>query len=494
MNKKRIISSILCLAMAGTVTVGLSGCGDKSNGDTLVWYTVGDRPEDLDTVMAKANEIIYDKIGMKLDMQYIDSASYEEKMRLKMSSGEAYDLAFTGYCNDYQSAVNMGGLYDITDIIDEVGIRDVIPEFYLDAASVNGKIYGIPNQQVVSNPVCIYMDKALAEELDIDMNAIQEAAQNAKSFDDIKAYSVLIDDMFEKVHEARPDLYTFNPTYNLMWIPIYEYVLGNLVIRNDGSSTQLQKIEDTEEWQFSVQKLREWYQKGYIRSDIASKGAAITSDEEARQIAISCGTWKPGQDANMIKKLGYEPVYALLTKPYIGRTSALATMISVGANSKNPKKAVELIKLINSDDELFNIICWGIEGTHYTKNADGKVKEIENSGYTNIGNVAWKYGNQFNAFLVEGQEDGIWEETEKMNNEAVKSPMLGFVPDTDSIANELANIINVNSEYQARKDFGTDDASVWMDEYLNKIEQAGEQKVLDELQKQYDEFLASKNN
>ena len=494
MNKKKLISGMLCLALAGTMTVGLSGCGkgEGTNGDTLVWYVFGDKPADLDNVLAKANEIVQEKIGMKLDMQFIDSASYQEKMKLKMASGEAYDLAFTGYCNDYQTAVSMGGLYDITELIDEVGIRDVVPEFYLDAATVNGRIYGIPNEQVVSNPVCLEMDKALAEQLGIDLNAIQEAAQNAKSFDDIKAYAALLDDMFAKVHEAKPELYTFNPSYNLITTPMYESLLGNVVIRLDGSSTKLQNIEETEEGQLGVQKIREWYLKGYIRNDIASKGNATTSNEEARQIAVVAGTWKPGQDPYVKEKKGYDPAYALLTKPYVKRTSALATMTSVGANSKNPKKAVEFLKLINSDEELFNIICWGIEGTHYTNGENGKITQIEGSGYTDLGKNAWEFGNQFNGLLLENQEDGVWEETRQMNEDAVKSPMIGFVPDTDPIANELANITNVNSEYGARKGYGTEDASVWWDEYIEKLNQAGEQKILDELQKQYDEFLASK--
>ena len=494
MNKKKLISGMLCLALAGTMTVGLSGCGkgEGTNGDTLVWYVFGDKPADLDNVLAKANEIVQEKIGMKLDMQFIDSASYQEKMKLKMASGEAYDLAFTGYCNDYQTAVSMGGLYDITELIDEVGIRDVVPEFYLEAATVNGRIYGIPNEQVVSNPVCLQMDKALVEQLGIDLNAIQEAAQNAKSFDDIKAYAALLDDMFAKVHEAKPELYTFNPSYNLITTPMYETLLGNVVIRLDGSSTKLQNIEETEEGQFGVQKIREWYLKGYIRNDIASKGNATTSNEEARQIAVSAGTWKPGQDPYVKEKKGYDPAYALLTKPYVKRTSALATMTSVGANSKNPKKAVEFLKLINSDEELFNIICWGIEGTHYTKGDNGKITQIEGSGYTDLGKNAWEFGNQFNGLLLENQEDGVWEETRQMNEDAVKSPMIGFVPNTDPIANELANITNVNSEYGARKGYGTEDASVWWDEYIEKLNQAGEQKILDELQKQYDEFLASK--
>ncbi len=96
MNMKKIISSLLCLSLTGAMTVGLTGCNGK-NSNTLVWYMFGDKPADLETVMAKANEIIEPKIGMKLDMVYIDSGSYQEKMKLKMASKEAYDLAFTGY-------------------------------------------------------------------------------------------------------------------------------------------------------------------------------------------------------------------------------------------------------------------------------------------------------------------------------------------------------------------------------------------------------------
>lgn len=492
--KKRIISAILSAAVLCTAAVGLGGCGDggKVNGTTLTWYTFGDKPADLDKVLAKANEIIEEKIGMKLDMQYIDSASYAEKMKLKMASGEAYDLAFTGYTNDYQNAVNMGGLYDITDLIDEVGLKDIIPEFYFESAEVDGRIYGIPNEQVVSNPVCIYMSKALAEELDIDMPAIQEAAQNAKNFEDIKAYSVLIDDMFAKVHVARPDLYTFSPKYNLMTTPLYEELMGGVGVRRDGSADKLITIGETEEAKLAYEKVNEWFTKGYIRQDVASKGVALTTNEEYRQVAIKTDTWKPGSDALMLEREGEEQVFALLTKPYISRTSALATMNSVGANSKNPKKAVEFLKLINSDKELFNLICWGIEGTNYTLNDEGKVKEIENSGYNGIGKSAWKYGNQFNSLLMEGQEDGIWKETKKMNDEAVESPMLGFVPQTDNIATELSNLTNLGSEYVGRAGYGVEPPSKWLDEYTKKQEQAGSKKVLKELQKQYDEFLKSK--
>ena len=83
-------------------------------------------------------------------------------------------------------------------------------------------------------------------------------------------------------------------------------------------------------------------------------------------------------------------------------------------------------------------------------------------------------------------------ETEKMNNEAYQSPMLGFVPNVDSFSTEIANIANIVSEYKAKMEFGTEDFNNWYDEFISKLEQAGVDKVMDALQKQYDEFLLNK--
>ncbi len=488
---KKILSVLMCAAIVVSLAAGLTGCAGKNKADsnTLVWYVFGDKPADLDAVLAKANEIIEPQIGMKLDMRYIDSASYTSKMKNIMAAHEAYDLAFTGYINPYQEAVSLGGLYDITDYISEVGLDEVIPEFYLQSATVDGRIYGIPNIQVVSNPITISMDKSLAEEIGFDMKTIENAAINAENFDDIKAYTALLDDLFERVHKARPDLYVMNPTYNLIRDPFYEQVISEVYIRRNSDSNEMFVDMETEEGKYSAEKLNEWFNKGYIRNDISSVGTAVTSNDEWRKIAVRSNTWKPGQEPYDTERYGEEQVYAILNKPYVGRTSALATMTSVGADSKHPKEAVEFLKLINTNKELFNIICWGIEGTHYTLGETGHVTEIADSGYNSMGQNAWRFGNQFNALLLEDQADDTWKLTEKMNNEAIKSKMLGFVPNTDSITNELANVSNVADEYKAKRQFGTVAVSSWEAEYADKLDKAGIHKIRDELQKQYDEFL-----
>ena len=491
---KRIISAVLSVMIIASMAVGLTACGGStSEGGTLTWYMFGDKPQDHDLVMEKANEIIRAEIGMDLDIQYIDSASYEEKMKLKMASGEPYDLAFTGYINPYQKAVDMGGLYDITDILKKEGFNNkIMPQFYFDVATVKGRIYGIPNVQVVSNPLCIMMDKSLHDEIGADFPALQEAACNAKTYEDVEKFALMLDDLFEKVHKARPNLYVFNPDSDIIKNVRYEDLIGGVSILKDGSSKELVLLRDTKDAQLGMRKVREWYEKGYIRNDIASVGTALTSNEEARKVAIRTATWKPGNEDALRNKYGEDQVIAFIHLPYIYRDMPLKTMTSVGANSKHPKEAVKLLKLINTNKELYNLICWGIEGQHYTVNEDGRITVIPDSGYDKIGTNAWKYGNQFNSFVRDTQPIDVWEQTEEMNTTAVLSPMLGFVPDTDYIATELSNISTIESEYKAKKSFGTAAFEDYFDEKCKKEDDAGIKGVLEELQKQYDEFLASK--
>ena len=490
---KKVISIILTITLLAGVLVSLSGCGDSASNDKLTWYVMGEKPADHDIVMAKANEIIKAQIGMELDLCYIDTASYEEKMKLKMASAEPYDLAFTGYINPYQKAADMGGLYDITDILKEVGFDNtVIPQFYFDTATVKGRIYGIPNVQVVSNPSCLMMDKTLHDEIGADFPALEKAAREAKTYEDVEKFASMIDELFEKVHKARPDLYVFNPESNIIKTLRYEDLVKGVSILKDGSTTKLELLRDTKDFQLSLKKIREWYEKGYIRNDIASVGTGLASDEERKRIAVRTATWKPGQEDTLKNKYGDDQVIAFLHDPYIYRDMPLKTMTSVGANSKHPVEAVKLLKLMNTNKELYNLICCGIEGTHYTLNEDGRITVIPDTGYSKVVANAWVYGNQFNCFVRDTQPADVWELTEEMNNTAKLSPMLGFVPDTDPVTNELANVTNIQDEYNAKSSFGTADMESYFEEKCKKEDDAGLQKILVEMQKQYDDFLASK--
>ena len=496
---KKLISMLLAVSVIGTMAVGLAGCNGGSKADTLVWVQLGEKPADHDKVMEKVNEIIEPELGMKLEIQYIDSASFNEKTKLKMASGEKFDLIFTGYVNNYQNAVDMGGLYDITDMLDNIQMSDgtvakmsdAVEQYYIDTATVAGRVYGIPNAQVISNPSVFQMHESVVKDTGVDMEALQEAGINNKNAQTAQAYADLITKELAKIAEKRPDLYTMQPS-NPICDNIYEGLLGGIVLRKDGSSSELLIEAETEEWMIARQATRKWYELGYIRSDMASAVDPASNKEELAKYGMQYQTWKPGQNEQEYKEIGENMIYAFKQNPYVGRTQALLTMISVGANTKHPEEAVKLIYMMNSNKELFNTLVWGIEGTHYTLNEDGSATIIEGSGYDDIPATAWRYGNQFNSLVMDTQPADVWEQTQKMNDEAIKSPALGFVPDQTNISAELANLSNVGAEYKAKINYGTSPVEEWYDDYIADLKTAGIEKVRDELQKQYDEFLANK--
>lgn len=496
---KKTLSVLLGICMMTSTAAGISGCIGGGDSKTLTWVQMGDKPQDHDAVMAAVNEIIEPELGMKLEIDYIDSAAFAEKAKLKMASGENYDLIFTGYVNDYQNAVRMGGLMDITDKLDNIGMSDgtivkmsdVVEEYYLDSAKVDSKIYGVPNAQVISNPACLMIEEPVAEKSGIDCEALSDLGEKTTSYEGVVNFLDTLTVEMEKIKNANPELYTIYPV-NMAYANIYEEIAGGVGIRRDGNSDEVVVLTTTPENIYGIDTIHKWYEKGYIRNDIASNNSAATTEEQ-RQYALYQTTWKPGQEIYTYNQRGVNPEYIFYENPYVGRTKALLTMISVGANSKHPEEAVKLIYMLNSNyKNIFNILCWGVEGVHYKINEDNTAAEIKDSGYDGVAQNAWKYGNQFNGYVMEGQPLDVWEQTIRMNDSAKKSPAIGFVPNTDAIATEIGNIKNIQSEYKAKASFGTSPREEYWDEYMERLEAGGIEKIRAEIQRQYDEFLASK--
>jgi len=246
---------------------------------------------------------------------------------------------------------------------------------------------------------------------------------------------------------------------------------------------------ETAEYKQYLKKVREWYQKGYVRSDVMN----VTDNEadlRAGKFAVGTeGTIKPGMEMERKAKYGYDCVIIPLSQPMLTTGSIVATLNAISSTSQNPEKAMQFLELVNTDKELYNLLSFGIEGKHYEKVSDTHIKVMENTKYSASN---WMLGSPFNSYLLEGQADDTWEATKKMNEEAKPSPLLGFSFDMDPVKSKIAQIDSVVSEMAKALETGAVDPDQYLPQFIEKMKLAGADEVRAEIQKQINEWKTTK--
>ncbi|MFR5073294.1 MAG: ABC transporter substrate-binding protein [Bianqueaceae bacterium] len=200
--------------------------------------------------------------------------------------------------------------------------------------------------------------------------------------------------------------------------------------------------------------------------------------------------YKPGVEADMKTRYGYDVYVQPMGQPVLSTGSITATVTAVSRTSENPERAMMLINLVNTDKELYNLLVFGEEGKHYTKESDTRIKVT--SGYSGL---AWAIGCQFNAYLVDGQDDDVWEETKRLNGEAKMSHLLGFYFDDTNVKDQIANVGAVEGTFATGGTYGLlpieEEKEVQAKMTQAKMD-AGYQDIMDELQRQLDQWKTQK--
>jgi putative aldouronate transport system substrate-binding protein len=145
-------------------------------------------------------------------------------------------------------------------------------------------------------------------------------------------------------------------------------------------------------------------------------------------------------------------------------------------------------------------MVYGIEGKHYNKINDN---EIEPIGYASqptadspYGQYKWAIGNIFNGYETYMEEKPVTLKNEfikQLNEEAAPSKMKGFTLDTDPIKTELAQVNAVIGEYKTTLNSGAaPDAEKLYQDFVDKLIKAGDDKIVEEVQRQINEWLKNK--
>ncbi|HHV13364.1 MAG TPA: ABC transporter substrate-binding protein [Clostridiales bacterium] len=501
----------MALFLATVITaMGLTGCSNPSNSTTpttpkdstgasqesvtpgeepyeaTLMYWVGNDARDVDAVEAAFNELTMAQLNMKVDLMPITLGTYTQQIQMIMSSDDKLDIlpVFGSNVGPY---IDAGYLIDITPYIDTVGkdLVDIIGKEDISCCTIGDFLWGVPNMHERSNPVCYVVRTDLFEESGFK-------AEDIKSMQDMAA-------LYAKVKELHPDMIMYNGL-NTLTQPCVQTTFDALgggnygVLMNNGQDTTVTNWYESDEFRSLVETMYEWNQKGYLSQDLATSTDAGESLMRAGNTFSFTSYWKPNSKAEKDAATGYDTTVLRVTEPvcYTSTTNALG--YSISANSEDPEKAVALLNWIYKTKEANDLLNWGIEGKDYIVQEDGTINYPEGVTSDNVGyhqDFGWAMLNQYNSYVWDGTSPDIWDEYQKVRNSAILSKAYGFTFDTIPVTNEIAALTLVSNQYLTALGAGAVDPESGIKEFNDALYAAGLQTVMDEKQKQFDEWYSA---
>ena len=283
-----------------------------------------------------------------------------------------------------------------------------------------------------------------------------------------------------------------NLVYHYNILPLLQETLPAAIYFNKGDEKPVViNMYATPEFEEYVRTKYEWVQKGLITDKFDAVSMAGTEKKDEITNPFQSHVYKPGLAAEMALKNGNEYEIKPFSSAVLASSGVCAAMTAISTTSKNPDKAMKLLDALNKDKEIMNLLCWGIEGKHYTKTSDNQIKVIENSGYTRLS--SFLLASQYGTYCLDTQDMDLYEQVKIYNDSAIPSPLNGATLSTDNISTAAANCNNVVKEQLESLERGLENPDIALPEFLADLEFAGANEIIDEIQKQVDEWWATKN-
>lgn len=465
---------------------------------TLRWIYGGQPPEDLKLVNDALNVILKERINAELIMEPTDWGAFDQKMQLTNAAGEAYDIAYVAsWINNYFNNVDQEYLVPLDDLLLQYapGLWDSMPETTWEAARVRGSIYGVINQQIFPRPQGFTIRRDIMEQL-----GLTTTIDAMQSYDELTPVLQTIKD-FADTDETLEYAAYLNFSISIgTWDN--ENLSGCAVKGDDYENRQVVIFSQTDDFRARCEKAYEWRQAGFLPPEQLGSGPYdVRAEFRAGKVAMTIsGTIKPGGEVEAEALLGYPVRDKILYNPILTTPAVTATLTGISSTSANPERAMMLLELMNTDKQIYNLFCKGIEGTHWVWEDESIELIAPAPPATSWGevkynpNTDWQFGNQFNAYIIDRAQVGVWEATYKLNNETPPSPLLGFTFDTDNVQSEVAALSSVSTEFAEPLTVGLvspDDPERGIAALQQREIEAGIERVQEEIQRQIEEWVAS---
>lgn len=509
----------LFLAILFTL-LAFAGCGGSGGTDfsddpdekvTLRWVMPWYQQTDFAMVQEEINKLL-PTLLRNTQLELVLDSAMGEKWSLWMSGKTSFDLAHAGYANDLQAEIMKNSYMDLTELVDKYAptIKAEMDEYEVSylTGTYNNKLYAVPNIQYhIKETPLLRITKKLQPYVDID-KIYNSAFASPKTTEDLY---IALDEMLAKADAAREEgvgkvnvdiarMYGMLPKRGYIFIGGLD---SNICYDPYAETPKIINFYETDEFKTFMKYANKWYRSGNIDKDVLT---SVDPDISGGQIMIVDGGrngFENGAkyivDGNSIVISLNNPEFDVLGSHSIG---SLYTYTTIPFTAAHPERAMQLMELLRTEKgaPLMNMICYGIEGVHYKKLSDTMIDPFDydqqGTSGSKYGIANWLVGNMFNQYIVNPPYD---ETTvaygrnyyDNYITKVKRTALFGFNFDIQPVKNQMSQILNINAEYEPQLAYGVlTDYEATYETMLERLKAGGLDKVLENFQKQADEYIA----
>lgn len=476
---------------------------------TLKMYFHGSNVTDDTAVMEKVNEYLQEKLNVTLEPIWGTWGDFDTNAVLALQGGDDVDIYFTcsWSADEYNKFARDGYWVRLDDpennLIEKYAsdLWSTLPEVLTNGASINGAdgygVYAVPGYKDIATQNCWDVNVPLLEKYGYTVDDIKntdyygfgDILKTVKEGEGDDFYPLLVEGaVLERMVTNSIIITGDSGTGNFM-----SYYLDPTDVSKPGSvGVNIVNKFGTDEFKKFAEQTREYYLAGYIDPAMANPNQAndVRSQKQlAGGYLIGTQSYSLGYELQASQERGFEVAMVPCTDAYVDTTSSQGAMMAISTASKNPERAMMFLNLLNTDPTLMTMLNYGVEGVTYELQ-DGLVNFTEGRDayqpWTNgVGNVTI-----LTPTVAQGAD--FWNDFKAYYGAAKEIPLLGYSYNAENCETEMGAVANVVAEYMLPLCTGAVDPDATLPEFLDKLDAAGINTVLDDANAQLQEFLAAK--
>jgi len=492
---KRILPLVLAVML-------LTGCGGEPSGQgeehdpiIVTFQTMStSRLSGLSRVENAINAIAGEEIGVEVSFRAVDASGSFTTYPLWLSQGERIDLMVLNY-QDIQSYVKNEQLMEMDGLLEQYGggIRKMIDsgDKLTSNTTVNNHVYGLAMPSTGNGyGGGLWVSKRVLEEADF-------------AYEEEKIYTLdELDGLFASLKELYPDKYplgqvTSGNTFSTcsfffgIWNP---FGVGDVSGSLDTESGTVINFYETEAYHAFLERMRDWYLRGYIYPKAAYTG--FTNIDLMRSGVVLSVPHSSSPGIVTEEGVGEEVVCLRLSEIVEAEGGQRGVFWVIPSTCRYPEKAMAFLNLMYTDARIVNLLAWGEAGKDYLfldeeegviAYPDGVTPETADY-YNPLG----LYGDMRLAYSLGSNELKKQQEKYGQNAKQIGPEYAGFAFDEASVSTEAWQVQQVLNRYLPVLECGCVELEENYTAFLSALREAGIETVIAEKQRQLDAWLAAR--